>query len=168
MQRQLPSLVLLTLTALLALGCGGSPIEQGPAAAAPQATASTASTASATSEEAPALAGREPWDDCEMCVYYLERNGPPNCRELKEPHYQKACVELVESLDWWLANEITWQDLPCERTVDGKVVIEERCATRVVCSWIVNTYDHQAFCPEDPYYKRPTAFPAGPNPTAAP
>jgi hypothetical protein len=95
---------------------------------------------------------------CEVCVYVIEnkeQHQPYLCRGLKDPNYQKGCVEVMESLMWWLTNEVYWLNYGCQRTQNGAVEWVRPCPAHAVCSWIEHLYTRTPFCPLDPYYKKP-------------
>lgn len=97
---------------------------------------------------------------CEVCVYIIEnkeQHQPYLCRGLKDPIHQKNCVEVVESLKWWVTNEVYWLNYGCQREQGGAVEWVEACPARVVCSWVEDTYTKQPFCPQDPQYRQPSA-----------
>jgi len=95
---------------------------------------------------------------CEVCVFVIEnkeQHQPYLCRGLKDPNYQKACVETMESLMWWLTNEVYWLNYGCQREMNGAVEWVRPCPAHAVCSWIEQLYTRTPFCPADPYYKKP-------------
>jgi len=95
---------------------------------------------------------------CEVCVFVIEnkeQHQPYLCRGLKDPNYQKACVETMESLMWWITNEVYWLNYGCQREMNGAVEWVRPCPAHAVCSWIEQLYTRTPFCPADPYYKKP-------------
>jgi len=95
---------------------------------------------------------------CEVCVFVIEnkeQHQPYLCRGLKDPNYQKACVEVMESLLWWVTNEVYWLNYGCQRSMNGAVEWVRPCPAHAVCSWIENLYTRTPFCPADPFYKKP-------------
>jgi len=95
---------------------------------------------------------------CEVCVFVIEnkeQHQPYLCRGLKDPNYQKACVETMESLMWWLTNQVYWLNYGCQREMNGAVEWVRPCPAHAVCSWIEQLYTRTPFCPADPYYKKP-------------
>jgi len=95
---------------------------------------------------------------CEVCVFVIEnkeQHQPYLCRGLKDPNYQKACVEVMESLMWWITNEVYWLNYGCQRSMNGAVEWVRPCPAHAVCSWIENLYTRTPFCPADPFYKKP-------------
>ena len=47
---------------------------------------------------------------CEVCMYVMEnkmQHQPYLCKGLKDPHYQNICVQVMESLMWWISNQVS-------------------------------------------------------------
>jgi len=95
---------------------------------------------------------------CEVCIFVVEnkqQHQPYLCRGLKDPNYQKACVEVMESLMWWVTNEVYWLNYGCQRTNNGAVEWVRPCPAHAVCSWIEQLYTRTPFCPADIAYLKP-------------
>lgn len=96
---------------------------------------------------------------CEVCVYVMENHEqrqPYLCRGLKDPNYQKIAVQTLESMMWWLTNEVYWVNYGCERTNGAEVEWIRPCPPTVICSWIEHLYFKEPFCPKRPDYQKPT------------
>jgi len=94
---------------------------------------------------------------CEVCVFVVEnkeQHQPYLCRGLKDPAYQTACVQVLESLLWWLTNQVYWLNYGCQQTTSASEWVRP-CPAHAVCSWIENLYNHQPFCPADPMFRKP-------------
>ena len=65
------------------------------------------------------------------------------------------CVEVLESLMWWLTNQVYWLNYGCQRTLNRATEWVRPCPAHAVCSWIEHLYTRQPFCPADPYYQKP-------------
>lgn len=94
---------------------------------------------------------------CEVCVYVIEnksQNQPYLCRGLKDKTYQQHCVQVMESLMWWLTNEVYWLNYGCQRT-SSTVEWVRPCPAHAVCSWLEHLYLRKPFCPVDPQFQKP-------------
>lgn len=95
---------------------------------------------------------------CEVCVYVVEskqQHQPYLCRGLKDPNYQKSCVKVMESLMWWLTNQVYWMNYGCTRTTNGATSWVRPCPAHAVCSWIEDLSTRTTFCPADINFKKP-------------
>ena len=108
--------------------------------------------------DGPSSVGRESEGMCEVCTYVLQNKAqhqPYLCRGLKDPDYQNVCVQVMESMMWWVTNEVYWMNYGCQKTENNKVQWERPCPPHAVCSWLQHLYYRQPFCPEDIHYPKP-------------
>eukprot|EP00742_Colponemidia_sp_Colp-10_P000534 GILJ01000582.1.p1 GENE.GILJ01000582.1~~GILJ01000582.1.p1 ORF type:complete len:348 (+),score=44.36 GILJ01000582.1:71-1045(+) len=95
---------------------------------------------------------------CEVCVYVIENKEQHQhylCRGLKDPAYQQICEQVMESMMWWLVNEVYWVNYGCQRTFAQEVQWVRPCPAHVICGWLENLYDRMGYCPPDPEFKKP-------------
>jgi len=95
---------------------------------------------------------------CDVCRYVIEnkqRRQPYLCRGLKDANYQKYCVRVMESLMWWINNEVYWINYGCERLTNGAKEWVRPCPSTAICSWLQDFEIKDAFCPEDPAFPKP-------------
>lgn len=95
---------------------------------------------------------------CDVCTYVLNnkiQRQPYLCRGLKDPAYQRSCVQVLESLMWWVANNVYWVNYGCQKTQNGAAIWVRPCPAHAVCSWIQQLYTHDPFCPGDASYPVP-------------
>lgn len=95
---------------------------------------------------------------CEVCTYVIQnkQNGQPYlCRGLTDPGYQKACVRVLESMLWWLPNEVYWMNYGCQKS-GGNNDWYRNCPPHAICSWLQDLTSNQPFCPVDPEFPRPS------------
>lgn len=137
------------------------PPAEGAAATTPPPTEGGAATPPADGAKSPAASGSSESNAvgaCEVCVYVVEnkeQHQPYLCRGLKDPSYQQSCVQVMNSLMWWLTNEVYWLNYGCQRQMNGAVEWVRPCPAHAVCSWIEQLYTRTPFCPADPYYQKP-------------
>lgn len=166
---------LFVTTGLLALtaACSGEPaapevepaVPAEPAVAAAPAAAPTVAAARPVPEPPPAESlalddqGRIT-GSCEICTFVVEnkdQHQPYLCRGLKDPNWQKNCVQVEESLMWWLTNEVYWLNYGCQHEEQGAVEWVRPCPAHAVCSWISQPHGGEPYCPVDAAYTKPTA-----------
>jgi len=95
---------------------------------------------------------------CEVCIYVLEnkmQRQPFVCRGLKDPSYQQICVQVMESLMWWISNEVYWVNYGCQMNNNGAVQWVRPCPAHAVCSWLQHLYLRKPYCAADPNYPKP-------------
>lgn len=95
---------------------------------------------------------------CEVCTYVItnkEQHQPYLCRGLADPSYQKACVQTMESIMWWLTNVVYWVNYGCQHQNGREVEWVRPCPAHAVCGWIEELYLKKSFCPTDPDYPTP-------------
>jgi len=99
-------------------------------------------------------------ENCEVCTYVVankEQKQSYLCRGLTVDSQQKVCVQVLESMLWWVTNEVYWLNYGCQRTSDGGATEWVRpCPPHVVCGWLEDLNSHKPFCnPPDPQYPKP-------------
>jgi len=98
-------------------------------------------------------------ENCEVCVYILENKEQHQsylCRSLQEQSQQKVCVQVLESLMWWVTNEVYWVNYGCQRNTEtGGTEWVRPCPAHVVCGWIEDLNARKPFCNADPQYPKP-------------
>jgi len=95
---------------------------------------------------------------CEVCMYVVEnkmQHQPYLCKGLKDPSYQELCVQVMESLMWWISNEVYWVNYGCEMNTNGVVQWVRPCPAHAVCSWLQHLYARQPYCSPDPKFPKP-------------
>jgi hypothetical protein len=95
---------------------------------------------------------------CQVCTYVIEnkqRRQPYLCRGLKDPNYQKYCARVLESLMWWMENEVYWMNYGCEQIENGTRTWIRPCPAAAICSWLKDFEVRESFCPLDPAYPTP-------------
>ncbi len=109
--------------------------------------------------EATAVAGADrPSGLCDVCTYVVEnklRRQPYLCRGLKDANYQKYCVQVLDSLLWWVENEVYWVNYGCERDNNGVKEWVRPCPAAAICSWLQDFETKTTFCNPDPMYPKP-------------
>jgi len=99
-------------------------------------------------------------ENCEVCTYMVankEQHQSYLCRGLAVESQQKVCVQVLESLMWWVTNEVYWLNYGCQRTTDsGATEWVRPCPAHVVCGWLEDLNTRKPFCnPPDPQYPKP-------------
>jgi len=99
-------------------------------------------------------------ENCEVCTYIVankEQHQSYLCRGLTSESQQKVCVQVLESLMWWITNEVYWLNYGCQRTSDsGATEWVRPCPAHVVCGWLEDLNTRKPFCnPPDPQYPKP-------------
>jgi len=99
-------------------------------------------------------------ENCEVCTYIVankEQHQSYLCRGLTSDSQQKVCVQVLESLMWWITNEVYWLNYGCQRTSDsGATEWVRPCPAHVVCGWLEDLNTRKPFCnPPDPQYPKP-------------
>jgi hypothetical protein len=61
----------------------------------------------------------------------------------------------MESMMWWLSNEVYWLGYGCQRKEEGQIEWVRPCPAHAICSWLQNLYDRKPYCPPDPHYQYP-------------
>ena len=95
---------------------------------------------------------------CEVCMYVVEnkeQHQPYLCKGLKDPHYQNVCVQVMESLMWWVSNEVYWLNYGCQMNQNGAVSWVRPCPAHAVCSWLQHLYLRKPFCAIDKNFPKP-------------
>jgi len=95
---------------------------------------------------------------CDVCTYAVEnklRRQPYLCRGLKDANYQKYCVRVLDSLLWWVENEVYWVNYGCERDNNGVKEWVRPCPAVAICSWLQDFESKDTFCNADPMYPKP-------------
>jgi len=95
---------------------------------------------------------------CEVCMYVLEnkqQHQPYLCKGLKDSHYQSICVQVMESLLWWISNEVYWVNYGCQMNQNGAISWVRPCPAHAICSWIQHLYLRKPFCTEDKNFPKP-------------
>jgi len=98
-------------------------------------------------------------ESCEVCVYILENKQQHQsylCRSLTAKSQQQICVRVLESLVWWITNEVYWVNYGCQRkSPNGGTEWVRPCPAHVICGWIQDLYERKPFCNADPNYPTP-------------
>jgi len=107
-----------------------------------------------------AKGGGDDIENCEVCTYMVankEQHQSYLCRGLAVESQQKVCVQVLESLMWWVTNEVYWLNYGCQRTTDsGATEWVRPCPAHVVCGWLEDLNTRKPFCnPPDPQYPKP-------------
>jgi len=101
----------------------------------------------------------EATEGCEVCVYAVENKQQHQsylCRGLANVVQQKMCVQVLESLMWWLTNEVYWINYGCQRQTDAGTTDWVRpCPAHVVCGWLEDLRTRKPFCTPDAAYPKP-------------
>jgi len=95
---------------------------------------------------------------CEVCIYVVEnkmQHQPYLCKGLKDPSYQELCVQVMESLMWWISNEVYWVNYGCEMNNNGVVQWVRPCPAHAVCSWLQHLYARKPYCSPDANFPKP-------------
>jgi len=95
---------------------------------------------------------------CEVCMYVMEnkmQHQPYLCKGLKDPHYQNLCVQVMESLMWWVSNQVYWVNYGCQMNQNGAVSWVRPCPAHATCSWLQHLYLRKPFCAEDKNFPKP-------------
>jgi len=95
---------------------------------------------------------------CEVCIYVVEnkmQHQPYLCKGLKDPSYQELCVQVMESLMWWVSNEVYWVNYGCEMNNNGVVQWVRPCPAHAVCSWLQHLYARKPYCSPDANFPKP-------------
>lgn len=95
---------------------------------------------------------------CEVCSYVLEnkmQHQPYLCKGLKDPNYQQICVQVMESLMWWISNQVYWVNYGCQMNQNGAVTWVRPCPAHAICSWLQHLYLRKPYCPADPNFPKP-------------
>lgn len=130
----------------------------------PEGTAPTLSTAPETANNAVAAAAAPNGQEfsmvgsCEVCIYVVEnkmQHQPYLCKGLKDPSYQELCVQVMESLMWWISNEVYWVNYGCEMNNNGVVQWVRPCPAHAVCSWLQHLYARKPYCSPDANFPKP-------------
>lgn len=61
----------------------------------------------------------------------------------------------MESMLWWINNEVYWINYGCERTNGGAKEWVRPCPAQAICSWLQDFEIKDSFCPLDPAYPKP-------------
>lgn len=96
---------------------------------------------------------------CEVCMYVMEnkmQHQPYLCRGLKDAHYQSTCVQVMESLMWWITNEVYWVNYGCQMNQNGAVSWVRPCPASAMCSWLQHLYLRRPFCGPQSNFPKPT------------
>lgn len=95
---------------------------------------------------------------CEVCMYVMEnkmQHQPFLCKGLRDAHYQALCVQVLESLMWWVTNEVYWVNYGCQMNQNGAVSWVRPCPAHAVCSWLQHLYLRKPYCAADPNFPKP-------------
>lgn len=95
---------------------------------------------------------------CEVCMYVVENKAqhqPYLCKGLKDPHYQNLCVQVMESLMWWISNQVYWVNYGCQMNQNGAVSWVRPCPAHAICSWLQHLYLRKPYCAADPNFPKP-------------
>jgi len=95
---------------------------------------------------------------CEVCMYVMEnkmQHQPYLCKGLKDPHYQNVCVQVMESLMWWVSNQVYWVNYGCQMNQNGAISWVRPCPAKAICSWIQHLYLREPFCSPDINFPKP-------------
>lgn len=104
--------------------------------------------------------GGDDIENCEVCTYLVTNKQQKQsylCRGLTAESQQKVCTQVLESMIWWLNNEVYWNEYGCQRTTDsGATEWVRPCPAHVICGWIEDLNTRKPFCnPPDPQYPKP-------------
>jgi len=94
-----------------------------------------------------------------VCAYVVdnkEQHQAYLCRQLSLPSEQRVCVRVLESLMWWITNEVYWLNYGCLWKTASATEWKRPCPSRVVCGWIEDLYARKPFCNANPEFPRPT------------
>jgi hypothetical protein len=95
---------------------------------------------------------------CEVCMYVLEnkmQHQPYLCKGLKDPHYQNLCVQVMESLMWWISNQVYWVNYGCQMNQNGAISWVRPCPAHATCSWLQHLYLRKPYCAPDKNFPKP-------------
>ena len=95
---------------------------------------------------------------CEVCMYVMEnkmQHQPYLCKGLKDPHYQNICVQVMESLMWWISNQVYWVNYGCQMNQNGAISWVRPCPAHAVCSWLQHLYLRKPYCAPDKNFPKP-------------
>jgi len=95
---------------------------------------------------------------CEVCMYVMEnkmQHQPYLCKGLKDPHYQNVCVQVMESLMWWISNEVYWVNYGCQMNQNGAISWVRPCPAHAICSWLQHLYLRKPYCAPDKNFPKP-------------
>jgi len=95
---------------------------------------------------------------CEVCMYVVENKAqhqPYLCKGLKDPHYQNLCVQVMESLMWWISNQVYWVNYGCQMNQNGAVSWVRPCPAHAICSWLQHLYLRKPYCAADVNFPKP-------------
>lgn len=104
--------------------------------------------------------GGDDIENCEVCTYLITNKQQKQsylCRGLTAESQQKVCTQVLESMMWWLNNQVYWNEYGCQRTTDsGATEWVRPCPAHVICGWIEDLNTRKPFCnPPDPQYPKP-------------
>lgn len=100
---------------------------------------------------------------CSICTYVVANKQamqPYLCRGFElDPDAQVACVQVMESMMWWLPNEVYWNHFGCKRSDSAETrpgALDQPCPPSAICGWLKNTQNQEEnFCTESDEYIKP-------------
>jgi len=102
---------------------------------------------------------RNPVGECEVCMYIVENQHdlhPYLCQGLEDSLQQEACKEILESLMWWVENQVYWNVYGCLSIETENRVWVQPCPPAAVCGWLQKAQDAAGtFCPPSIVYEKP-------------
>jgi len=150
---------------MMQMNLGTTTAQQEGATPTQQTQSTTQKTPPTTEGSSPAANKRDFFNDiisveaCEVCVYVLENKEMHQaylCNSLSTATQQAICVQVLESLLWWLTNEVYWVNFGCQRTGEqGSAQWVRPCPAHVICGWIENLQNKEPFCTPDTKYPKP-------------
>ena len=94
---------------------------------------------------------------CDVCTYVLKNKAdgqPYLCRGLKDKTFQDQCVKVLESMMWWLENQVYWNNFGCQ--MSSKPDWLRPCPAHVICGWLKPLDNpEKTFCPTDENFQKP-------------